>query len=300
MINNIKIRILKVILNLLIFPVKHTDDINKKSYFPLFGIKLFRLVRKKMGYILMQIIIRDIEFEDSVYGIDLRMADYAIFPYYIHSSRNKIYEPALTLKLKEILEKNKSYTFIDIGAHYGYFTMIAGKVLGPGGCVISIEPNPKSYNRLLKNIKINNLNKIVRTYNLGLSEEEGAAHMGGWDNRKTIIDNRGDILLVSFDELCTKEHINPDIVKIDVFGAEVNVLSGMHESLKNKVSHVFCELHKDMNGYTAKDIVEIMANAGLEVFEFTKHRKDTGGELVPISEEFFLDHADRMLYGRRR
>lgn len=298
MINKFNKRLFKIIVHLFILPLKNMDSMHKKNYLPLFNINLFRSIREKMGYILMQVIIRSIEIEDSVYGIDFRMMDYGIFEYYILFSRNEIYEPALTHRLIDILDKNKSYTFIDVGAHYGYFTIIAGKVLGSGGKVISIEPNPKSYKRLLKNITINNLNEIVRTYNIGLSEYEGRAKMGSWDNRKTINDSRGSIVLMSFDELCGKEHITPDIIKIDVFGAEGNILSGMPETLR-QVSHIFCELHEDMNGYTAKDIITMMESAGLEVFEFTRHRQETGGDIVPIRDEFFSDHVDRMLYGKR-
>lgn len=299
MTTNIKKEIIDLILRLFILPLKNIDGINKKINPPPFLIRLFRSVREKIGYVLMQVIIGNIEIEDSIYGIDFRMVDDGIFEYYVLFSINEIYEPALTRKLIEILEKNKSYTFIDIGSHYGYFTIIAGKLLGSGGRVISIEPNPKSYNRLLENIDINNLNGIVTSYNIGLSENEGRAKMGAWDNRKTISDTHGDIVLVSFDELCRKENITPDIVKIDVFGAEGNILSGMSDTL-HKVSHLFCELHEDMNGYTAKDIVTIMESAGLEVFEFTKHRNDIGGEIVPISDELFSDHVDRMLYATRK
>lgn len=278
--------------------MKNTDSIHKKNYFPLFNINLFRSVREKIGYILMQVLIRSIEIKGSVYGIDFRMIDSGIFEYYILFSRNEIYEPALTYRLIDILEKNKSYTFIDVGAHYGYFTIIGGKVLGPGGRVISIEPNPNCNKCLLKNITINNLNEVVKTYNIGLAEREGRAKMGSWDNRKTIDDRSGSIELMSFDELCCKEHITPDLIKIDVFGAEGNILSGMPNTLR-QVSHLFCELHEDMNGYTAKDIITMMESAGLEVFEFTRHRQETGGDIVPISDEFSSDHVDRMLYARR-
>lgn len=298
MITKIRKEIIEFLLHMLVLPTKSMQGKYKELFTALSSIRVYRGFRYLLGPKLSKLLIGNIYFENSVCGIDFKMMDDGVFEYYILYSRNEIYEPALVQKLKEILEKNKTCTFIDIGAHYGYFTIIAGKVLGPGGKVISIEPNPKCYNRLLENININKLNGIVKTYNIGLSENEGRATMGSWDNRKTINDNNGDIVLLSFDELCSKEHITPDIVKIDVFGAEGNILSGMSNTLHH-VSHLFCELHEDMNGYTAKDIITVMESAGLEVFEFTRHRQETGGDIVPICDEFFSDHIDRMLYGRR-
>lgn len=299
MITEVKKEIIELILHMLILPRKNMKGKYKRLYMALSKIRAYRSFRRKSGAKLARRLIGEICFEGSINGTDFKMIDDGVFEYYILFSRNEVYEPALSKKLKSIFEGGKSYTFIDIGAHYGYFTIIAGKLLGAGGRVISIEPNPECHNRLLENIDINNLNGIVTTYNIGLSDHEGRASMGAWDNRKTIIDKNGNIVLVSFDELCRMENITPDIVKIDVFGAEGNILSGMSDTL-HEVTHLFCELHEDMNGYTAKDIVTIMENAGLEVFEFTKHRHDLGGEIVPLSDELFSDHVDRMLYATRK
>jgi hypothetical protein len=100
--------------------------------------------------------------------------------------------------------------------------------------------------------------------------------------------------------LCKKEDIQPDIIKIDVHGAEGKVLSGMPYILKNKVSHLFCELHDDLLGYTISDIIQILETAGLEVLEFTEHRDVSGGKLVPISSDLLSNYRDRMIYARRR
>lgn len=294
----IKKEIIELILHLSILPRKNMRGKYEKLFLKLFKNNTYRSYRYKYGAEIARRLIGKIRFEDNVNGIDFKMIDDGVFEYYILFSRNEAYEPAMVQRLKNIYEENGSYTFIDIGAHYGYFTILTGKLLNPGGRIISIEPNPGCYKRLLENISINDLNGKVTTYNVGLSDNASRATMGAWDNRKTIADNDGEIVLVQFDELCRNENITPDVVKIDVFGAEGNILSGMSESL-HKVSHLFCELHKDMNGYTAREIVSIIEKADLKVFEFTKHRYDEGGEIVPIGDEFFTDHVDRMIYATR-
>jgi len=245
-------------------------------------------------------LIGGIYFETNIYGTKIKMIDYRTYDYYSLFSRGKIHEPALTLQLKTLFEKTNSPTFVDIGAHYGYFTIYAGKLIGSSGQVISIEPHIKFYGCLLKNIEINGLKEIVRTFNLALSDKEGKANMKGWDERVLHEAENGNIQVITFDQLCENEGIRPDIIKIDVHGAEGKVLDGMTDTLKNKVSHLFCELHKNMLGYTNSKIIQILENAGLAVFEFKKHREVSGGELVPISSEFLSNYEDRMLYARRK
>jgi len=199
MLTKIKKEIIELILHLSILPRKNMKGNYEKLFLKLSGSKTYRSYRNRYGAEIARRLIGDIRFEDNVNGIDFKMIDDGVFEYYILFSRNEVYEPAMVQRLKGIFEENGSYTFIDIGAHYGYFTILAGKLLKPGGSVISIEPNPGCYKRLLENISINNLNGRVTTYNVGLSDNAGRATMGAWDNRKTIADNNGEIVLVQFD-----------------------------------------------------------------------------------------------------
>jgi FkbM family methyltransferase len=239
-----------------------------------------------------------ITFNTDIYGTKLTMIDYEPFDYYPLVLQGKVYEASLALQLKALFKEYDSPTFVDVGAHLGYFTIYAGKLIGSSGQVISIEPNMKNYSRLLKNIEINGLKEITRIFNLALSDKDGMANMEGYDERVIHEVRDGNIQVVTFDRFCAEENIWPDIIKIDVHGAEGKVLAGMSDSLKNKVSHLFCETHSDLLGYTIRGIIQILEAAGLEVFEFTKHRESSGGKLVPITSDLLSNHNDRMLYAR--
>jgi FkbM family methyltransferase len=241
-----------------------------------------------------------IHFQTDIYGTKLTMIDYKPFDYYPLILQGKVYESSFALQLKRLFKEYDSPTFVDVGAYLGYFTIYVGKLIGSSGQVISIEPNMKHYSRLLKNIEINGLKEITRTFNLALSDKDGMANMEGYDERVIHEVGDGNIRVVTFDRFCAEENIWPDIIKIDVRGAEGKVLTGMSDTLKNKVSHLFCESHGDLLGYTMREIVQILEAAGLEVFEFTKHRESSGGKLVPINSDFLSNHDDRMLYARRR
>jgi hypothetical protein len=133
---------------------------------------------------------------------------------------------------------------------------------------------------------------------LAFSDKTGSASMGGNDNRVMKEERQGLIPVIPFDNFCENENIKPDIVKIDVHGAEGKVMAGMQNVLKS-VKHIFCETHGDMMGYTVSDIVKMMQLAGLTVYEFTEHRKNQGGKIIALDEHVFNDHGDRIIYGVR-
>lgn len=295
----IKNEILDIFLHITVLNSESMRGIYKQILLFLLKYKFFRSTRKKYGKVIANRIINNPIFKADIKGSKFKMEDGEFYEYYINHLRGNIYEQPLILKLKNLFENNPYTTFIDMGAHYGYFSLIAAMWLKPTGKVISIEPNHTFYQKLNKNILLNNHQNFVKTFNVGLSEKTGLAKMGRWNNRRTLEKADGDIQIVTFDSLCEKEKISPDIIKIDVHGAEGNILAGMPKMLRNNVSHLFCELHEDMNGYSSEDIVKMLENSGLYVYEFTQHRSKLGGKIIPISDEFHSDYIDRVIYATR-
>ena len=84
----------------------------------------------------------------------------------------------------------------------------------------------------------------MTTHQIALAAHSGTAVMGGWDERVPMASDGGNVRVMPFDDVCEEQGIRPDVVKIDVFGAEGDVLRGMKKALRNGVSHLFCELHQ--------------------------------------------------------
>ena len=53
--------------------------------------------------------------------------------------------------------------FIDIGPHFGYFTILASRIVGPKGRVLAIEAMPETFAMLQSNIALNNLDNVTAT-----------------------------------------------------------------------------------------------------------------------------------------
>jgi FkbM family methyltransferase len=152
--------------------------------------------------------------------------------------------------LFEWIKKNKPDVFIDIGANFGFYSLRVSKLFKMLK-VIAFEPVLTTFKKLKKNIKINNLEKKIKTYNIGLSNTDGLKRMisqkkdgyiqsGGYSfniiNRRIDKNHiiqyyksiRGDKIL--------KLQKMKILLKIDVEGYENKVLLGIKNLLKkNKV-----------------------------------------------------------------
>jgi len=141
-----------------------------------------------------------------------------------------IYEPEVSSYITKNLQIGEN--FIDIGANNGYYSILAADLVGPNGKVISVEPNPKAFQRLLHNIKINNPSNII-PLNVALSDHEGFATLysnndsddgsaslaKGFQIRPLM-----QVELKRFDQLFKDENIN--MIKMDVEGAEIVIIRG--------------------------------------------------------------------------
>lgn len=163
---------------------------------------------------------------------------------------------------------NKDDIVMDVGASIGYYTILAAKRAKK---VYAFEPLPFAYKRLVENVKLNNYNNV---------EAFQVAVANNTDKRLLSVPTIG-ISGSTFGTLNTDKHtisvntitldslnIQPDLVKIDVEGAEVDVLKGMTNILK-KGTTIICEVHKPLIeslGYTVEDISNIIKKSGYKSY----------------------------------
>jgi FkbM family methyltransferase len=145
-----------------------------------------------------------------------------------------VWEPGETALLLDWLAPGM--TFIDVGAHVGYYTLLAARRVSPGGLVLAFEPSPRNYELLLANVWRNALNNVV-CFPWAVSDHNGFVDLflderNTGDNR-LFQDDRGPGLRVRAVALDALPSVRPpiDVVKIDVQGAEEAVIEGMKHLL---------------------------------------------------------------------
>ncbi len=131
-------------------------------------------------------------------------------------------------------------TVVDIGAHVGLYTALAAEKTGHAGKVIAIEPEPKNYERILENIKINGFGNVI-VKKIALSDHTGSEklYISPSSARHSLLppensSNFAQITVKTLDTLLEELNLKTvDIIKIDAEGAEVGILKGMVKTLKN-------------------------------------------------------------------
>lgn len=141
------------------------------------------------------------------------------------------YEPELAY-LEKVLSPGK--IFIDAGANFGVYTLVASKLVGDTGKVIAFEPTAHSFAILQQNIDLNHSSN-VRALQIALAETRSRAWLnygwdpvGNWLSRNSFCGHDGEeVQTETLDELLEENGIDHvAAIKIDVEGAEELVLRG--------------------------------------------------------------------------
>jgi len=172
------------------------------------------------------------------------------------------HEPFFHSILKKVLKENS--VFIDVGAHLGGFTLRAAKLCSKG-LVIALEPDPRNYYYLVTNIALNSINNVIAL--------PFAAHSTSWKivkfnisknsgHSSTISTHRNKVLFTTYATTISLDNIvamlgleKVDAIKIDVEGAEVEVLKGSKKILKNGTV-LLIEIHSKNNLTQCRKILE--------------------------------------------
>jgi len=128
---------------------------------------------------------------------------------------------------------------LDVGASIGYTALTAARAVGPAGRVVAIEPAERSFT-LLKINAARNFPERIAVVQAACDENDGMATLFVSGSSEDFNSLRPDsvvgnvheevIQARSLESLCEEFHIVPDIVKVDVEGAEWPVLKGLFKS----------------------------------------------------------------------
>lgn len=187
----------------------------------------------------------------------------------------------------------KGMTFIDIGAHYGFFTLLGSYLVGKEGKVLAFEPTPTTYQQLLKNVTNHSKYPNVETYNCAAYSEgteiefydyglENSAYNSAFGSRKADSSSTGkNTIIVKArridDILREKELKSANLIKIDAESSEMHVLKGMIKTLRNYEPNIIIELGDfEIHGVPeSKEIITWLQHVNYSPYEVRN------GEIVP-------------------
>jgi FkbM family methyltransferase len=223
----------------------------------------------------------------------------------IYLTGGKSHNSEIRLALFLIKNLKLQDNFLDIGAHFGYFTLLASELVGPQGNIFSFEPTSKSYQILQTNII--DL-PSVKCFNEAIANEEGEIIFYEFDNLQSEYNStdmsqfeQSDwykkspprkviVTATTVNDVTAKENFNPKIIKIDVEGAEDKVIAGGLKYFKENSPIIIMEfLDTKRNNSSHVKASNSLLNIGYEANSI-----NILGELIPIKNlNFYLQETNQ-------
>jgi FkbM family methyltransferase len=175
---------------------------------------------------------------------------------------------------------------IDIGAHIGYYTLIAAKIVGNAGKVFAFEPNERNFKLLQKNVKENGYKNVV-LINKAVTKKSGSIKLyinnqntgdhriyDSQDNRKAVT-----VQTISLNDFFKNKNNLPfmkkvSLIKMDIQGSEVEALKGGLDLLKNnsqiKLITEFWPFGMNLNKTSAKEFLNLLETYKFKFYEINE------------------------------
>jgi len=202
---------------------------------------------------------------------------------------------------------------IDVGAHHGFYTLLASKKVGPAGRVLAFEPSPREKKKLLRHLRLNQCSN-VKIWDCALGRAAGNADLFIINGTQTGCNSLRPpnamqptktlpVRVARLDECLEREGIeHVDFIKMDVEGAEIEVLNGATRLLDRRPRPVLvCEVQDIRTapwGYRAKAIIDFLSQRGFQWFllsdvqgltPIASDQTEFDGNYIAIPEERIAD-----------
>jgi FkbM family methyltransferase len=191
------------------------------------------------------------------------------------------YETDESFFLNEFSKIEKGWTVVDVGSEYGYYAIRAGLLVGNEGKVMAIEPHPATFQLLKKNMRLHRVTDRVIAVNKAASNKTGKGKLfetfldpGGasiaprrglydWDKARLrrllgfikdgsifklisskFVQTNYEVPIDTLDKIIQENNLEKiDLIKVDVEGAEFDVLNGAISTLRKDKPILLIEVH---------------------------------------------------------
>jgi FkbM family methyltransferase len=184
-------------------------------------------------------------------------------------------EPRTTALFERILRPGAAY--VDVGAHVGYHSLVAARLVGAGGRVFSIDPQPYNCAKILTNAELNGFANIT-VIAAAVDEADGfksLKNQSRQDKARLTLAGPGvndgaltfvvpEITLRWLIETYTLRPVN--LLKVDVEGFELEVLKGAGDAIR-AIENIVLEILPGEDADRTLAIERILRDFGFQMFD---------------------------------
>lgn len=174
---------------------------------------------------------------------------------------------------------NRADVVFDIGANVGIYTLLFSDRVGPDGRVVAFEPAPRNVGYLRRHLDLNGVANVL-VVQAAVSDRAGRARFDTADTASTghlSAEGSLDVATTTIDDFVASTDCAPSQLKIDVEGAEVDVLRGAIETLKRFRPRILLATHSADLKRTCSELLEA---SGYDLQELMERGRPVPDELL--------------------
>ncbi len=186
-------------------------------------------------------------------------------------------------------------SFLDVGAFHGVYSLTFCRATG--GAAYMFEPSPMAFPTLRQQAELNPDLKLT-AQQIAIGDSVGEITMTyEWKHlvvNPMVYDSPPQnpakserVPLTTLDRFCAKQHLTPDLVKIDVEGFEYSVFKGARQMLADAKPSLIVEIHfghLHQQGISANSIGGLLKEIGYRLFTLTGEELDADHIATPPTQ----------------
>lgn len=190
------------------------------------------------------------------------------------------YEPVVTDRFKDNIEPGD--IFYDVGCRFGIYSLLALELGVEGGNIHSFDKDEEA----IEVFKESARGRIENIHNVPVV------------NTVSVVNTSKDL---SLDMYSIVEDAPPDVIKMDIEGAEIKALRGAGEILLLNSPKLFIEIHpwrlRDNFDSSPNEVVKLLRESGYDHIEVAPQQRTEGTDWVDIENyQFNMSHNDNALF----
>jgi len=190
-----------------------------------------------------------------------------------------LYEKPVKRVFKSLVRRGM--TVVDAGAGFGYYTLLAARLVGKRGCVYAFEPEPSRYDFLLRNVQINAYTNVTAV-NIAISDKRGRMSFFVRGETSSLYGSQDYKCEVTVDVASLDDYFGDgakiDLIKMDIEGSEMHALLGMKKILKSNPNlRIITEFYPralEASGVKPEEFIETLVEYGFRLYEIDESRQD--------------------------
>lgn len=232
-------------------------------------------------------------FEQKFHQTIEEIVPYGVSPWY----QDNFWEPTVQIALRDLCKPGD--IVFDVGANFGGLTMLMSRNVGLEGKVYAFEASPRIIDKCQRNLVWNGCNN-VQLYHTAIyhtSGEKVPIYLGSHLNDSIYQSSQDEIpayyiATLALDDFVARMKLVPNLVKMDIEGAEFDAIKGMAKIIETGKPHLILETQREdtrcLDWLRAKGYIAIDLNTYEEIRTPEDYPRDVG-----IRNNLYI-HCDRL------